>query len=97
MRWVRLPAGDRVPLDPGPDRRGQVILLDGDRGYPLDPRFRHSEEVHLRRHWDHRSTCGLAPSRLHSPAPVVPPGPAQRRRLAGVGELRAALVAAAER
>lgn len=51
--------GLRVPLDPTPDRRGQVILLrDGSRAVMVDPFRSYRPEVDDRRFWDHRSTCG---------------------------------------
>lgn len=57
--WARLNTGRWAPLDPVPDERGQLILLDGGRCHPVEPGARYGGDVQARRHWDHVTTCGL--------------------------------------
>ena len=68
--WARLNTGDWVPLDQEPNDRGQMILLDGDRCYPVDPGARYGTDVQVRRHRSHVTTCGLGP-RARSVATVA--------------------------
>lgn len=71
---ARLPGGEWLALEVEPDRRGQVILLGERRCFPVDPRFSYGEDVHSRRHWNHRTRCrfrlGLKP-RPEPPASVA--------------------------
>jgi hypothetical protein len=58
IRWSRLQRGLRVPLDPGPNDKGQIILLrDGYKAVTVDPFEDYLPEVRKRRFYDHRSTC----------------------------------------
>ena len=59
--WARLNTGRWTPLDPDPDGRGQLVLLDGARCQPVEPGARYGDDVQARRHWDHLTTCGLGP------------------------------------
>lgn len=59
--WARLNTGHWRPLDPSPDDRGQLVLLDGGRCHPVEPGERYGADVQARRHWDHLTTCGLGP------------------------------------
>ena len=68
--WARLNTGDWVPLDREPNDRGQMILLDGDRCYPVEPGARYGTDVQVRRHRSHVTTCGLGP-RARSVATVA--------------------------
>lgn len=61
--WARLNTGRWAPLDPVPDERGQLILLDGGRCHPVEPGARYGGDVQARRHWNHVTTCGLGPRR----------------------------------
>jgi hypothetical protein len=58
IRWSRLQRGLRVPLDPSPNEKGQIILLrDGLKAVTVDPFEDYEPEVRERRYYDHRSTC----------------------------------------
>jgi len=60
VRWVVLPLdrGARVPVDPTPVGKGQVIILrDGRRAVMVEPMKTYGPEVHERRFFDHRTTC----------------------------------------
>jgi hypothetical protein len=58
IRWSRLQRGLRVPLDPSPNEKGQIILLrDGLKAMTVDPFEDYEPEVRERRFYDHRSTC----------------------------------------
>jgi hypothetical protein len=58
IRWSRLQRGLRVPLDPTPNDRGQIILLrDGFKAVTVDPFEDYEPEVRERRFYDHRTTC----------------------------------------
>jgi hypothetical protein len=53
-----LQRGLRVPLDPTPNDKGQIILLkDGFKAVTVDPFEDYLPEVRERRFYDHRSTC----------------------------------------
>ena len=68
--WARLNTGRWTPLDPAPDGRGQLVLLDGGRCHPVEPGARYGADVQARRHWDHLSTCSLG-ARVRTVATVA--------------------------